>query len=158
MEIERYSHVMHIVSEVTGRLRKDLRPIDALRACFPAGTLTGAPKIRAMELIAELEDDQRGPYGGAIGFFNLDGDLETAITIRTMVVKDGVAHIQAGGGVVADSDPGREYQETLNKARAVLAAVAEGERMEGCPPSPAPRLKGHEVEPVPETRLEEVAA
>ena len=131
MEIERYSHVMHIVSDVVGHLRPGLRPIDALRACFPAGTLTGAPKIRAMEIIAELEADQRGPYGGAIGFFNRDGNLETAITIRTLVLKDGVAHIQAGGGVVADSDPPTEYQETLNKANAVLAAVAEAERMEG---------------------------
>jgi anthranilate synthase component 1 len=108
-----------------------LRPIDALRACFPAGTLTGAPKIRAMEIIAELESDQRGPYGGAIGFFNRDGDLETAITIRTLVLKDGVAHIQVGAGIVADSDPPTEYQETLNKAHATLAAVAEAERMEG---------------------------
>ena len=130
MEIERYSHVMHIVSHVTGRLRKGLRGIDALRAAFPAGTLTGAPKIRAMQIIAELEQDQRGPYGGAIGLFNRDGDLETAITIRTLVLKDGTAHIQAGGGVVADSDPATEYQETLNKARATLAAVAEAELME----------------------------
>jgi anthranilate synthase component 1 len=136
MEIERYSHVMHIVSDVTGRLRDELRPIDALRACFPAGTLSGAPKIRAMEIIAELETDQRGPYGGAIGFFNRDGDLETAITIRTLVLKDGVAHIQVGAGIVADSDPPTEYQETLNKANAVLAAVAEAERMEGHPPAP----------------------
>ena len=109
------------------------RPIDALRACFPAGTLTGAPKIRAMEIIAELEADQRGPYGGAIGFFNRDGDLETAITIRTLVLKDGVAHIQVGAGIVADSDPPTEYQETINKANATLAAVAEAERMEGRP-------------------------
>ncbi|MDQ3811073.1 MAG: anthranilate synthase component I family protein, partial [Chloroflexota bacterium] len=130
MQIERYSHVMHMVSDVTGRLRNGLRPVDALRACFPAGTLTGAPKIRAMELIAELEADQRGPYGGAIGFFNRDGDLETAITIRTLVLKDRVAHIQAGAGIVADSDPTTEYEETLNKAHAVLAAVAEAERME----------------------------
>jgi anthranilate synthase component I len=130
MEIERYSHVMHIVSDVQGKLRDGLRPIDALRACFPAGTLTGAPKIRAMEIIAELEPDQRGPYGGAIGFFNRDGDLETAITIRTLVLKDGVAHIQVGAGIVADSDPPTEYQETLNKAHAVLSAVAEAERME----------------------------
>jgi anthranilate synthase component 1 len=130
MEIERYSHVMHIVSEVVGTLRADLRPIDALRAAFPAGTLTGAPKIRAMEIIAQLESDQRGPYGGAVGLFNRDGDLETAITIRTLVLKEGVAHIQAGGGVVADSHPPTEYQETLNKANAVLTAVAEAERME----------------------------
>jgi anthranilate synthase component 1 len=135
MEIERYSHVMHIVSDVVGQLRPGLRPIDALRACFPAGTLTGAPKIRAMEIIAELESDQRGPYGGAIGFFNRDGDLETAITIRTLVLKDGVAHIQVGAGVVADSDPPTEYQETLNKAHATLAAVVEAERMEGRTPT-----------------------
>jgi len=141
MEIERYSHVMHIVSDVTGRLRGGLRPIDALRACFPAGTLSGAPKIRAMEIIAQLESDQRGPYGGAIGFFNRDGDLETAITIRTLVLKDGVAHIQAGGGVVADSDPATEYQETLNKAHAVLAAVGEAERMESGSRPPVPKLE-----------------
>src|SRR2546428_10389225 len=116
---------MHIVSDVVGQLRPGLRPIDALRACFPAGTLTGAPKIRAMELIAELEQDQRGPYGGAIGFFNRDGDLEAAITIRTMVVKDGVAHIQAGAGIVGDSDPARGYPESLDKAGGGLAAVAE---------------------------------
>jgi len=141
MEIERYSHVMHMVSEVEGQLQPGLRPIDALRACFPAGTLTGAPKIRAMEIIAELESDQRGPYGGAIGFFNRDGDLETAITIRTLVLKDGVAHTQVGAGIVADSDPPTEYQETLNKANAVLAAVAEAERMEafaGPASAPAP--------------------
>jgi anthranilate synthase component 1 len=131
MEIERYSHVMHIVSDVVGKLKPGLRPIDALRACFPAGTLSGAPKIRAMEIIAELEADQRGPYGGAIGFFNRDGDLETAITIRTLVLKDGVAHIQVGAGIVADSDPPTEYQETINKANATLVAVAEAERMEG---------------------------
>ncbi|MBV9168458.1 MAG: anthranilate synthase component I [Chloroflexi bacterium] len=131
MEIERYSHVTHIVSEVLGTLRDGLRPIDALRAAFPAGTLTGAPKIRAMEIIAELESDRRGAYGGAIGFFNRDGDVETAITIRTLVLKDGVAHIQVGAGIVADSDPPTEYQETLNKANAVLAAVAEAERMQG---------------------------
>jgi anthranilate synthase component 1 len=140
MEIERYSHVMHIVSDVVGDLRPGLRPIDALRACFPAGTLTGAPKIRAMEIIAELEADQRGPYGGAIGFFNRDGDLETAITIRTLVLKDEVAHIQVGAGIVADSDPPTEYQETLNKAHATLSAVAEAERMDGLAPS-APKLE-----------------
>lgn len=141
MAIERYSHVMHIVSHVTGTLRDDLRAVDALRACFPAGTLTGAPKIRAMELIAELESDRRGPYGGAIGFFNRDGDLETAITIRTMVLKEGVAYVQAGGGVVADSDPATEYQETLNKAGAVVAAIAAAEKMEAAAAAVKSRLE-----------------
>jgi anthranilate synthase component 1 len=130
MQVDRYSHVMHIVSHVKGRLRKDLKPVDALRSIFPAGTVSGAPKIRAMELIAGLEQDQRGPYAGAIGFFNRDGDLETAITIRTMVVKDGQVHVQAGAGIVADSNPESEYQETWNKARGSLAAVAEAVKME----------------------------
>ncbi|MFN0071500.1 MAG: anthranilate synthase component I [Chloroflexota bacterium] len=124
MEIERYSHVMHLVSNVEGHLRDDLRPIDALRSCFPAGTVSGAPKIRAMEIIAELEQDQRGAYAGATGFFGFNGDLEVAITIRTMVIKDGFAHVQAGGGIVADSDPTAEFEETLHKARAALSAVA----------------------------------
>jgi len=124
MEIERYSHVMHLVSNVEGRLSDAMRPVDALRSCFPAGTVSGAPKIRAMEIIAELENDARGPYAGATGFFGFNGDLEVAITIRTMVIKDAQAHVQAGGGVVADSDPTAEYEETLHKARAALTAVA----------------------------------
>jgi anthranilate synthase component I len=128
MEIERYSHVMHIVSNVRGQLRADLRPVDALRACFPAGTLTGAPKIRAMEIIAELEPDRRGPYGGAVGFFGWNGDVEAAITIRTAVMKDGVAHVEAAAGIVADSDPAFEYEETVNKATAILRAVVAAER------------------------------
>lgn len=132
MEIERYSHVMHLVSNVEGRLRDDLRPIDALRSCFPAGTVSGAPKIRAMEIIAELETDQRGPYAGATGFFGFNGDVEVAITIRTVVIANGKAHVQAGGGIVADSDPTAEFEETLHKARAALTAIAavtpDGER------------------------------
>jgi anthranilate synthase component 1 len=124
MEIERYSHVMHLVSNVEGQLKDTMRPVDALRSCFPAGTVSGAPKIRAMEIIAELERDQRGAYAGATGFFGFNGDVEVAITIRTMVIKDGLAHVQAGGGVVADSDPLAEYHETLHKARAALTAVA----------------------------------
>jgi anthranilate synthase component 1 len=124
MQIERYSHVMHLVSNVEGRLREEMRPVDALRSCFPAGTVSGAPKIRAMEIIAELERDQRGAYAGSTGFFGFNGDVEVAITIRTMVIKDGLAHVQAGGGVVADSDPTEEYHETLHKARAALTAVA----------------------------------
>ena len=123
MSIERFSHVMHIVSDVSGALRGGLRGVDALRACFPAGTLTGAPKIRAMEIIAELENLRRGPYGGAVGYLSYSGDLDTAIAIRTMVARDGVAHVQAGAGIVADSVPSTEYQECLNKARAVMHAI-----------------------------------
>ncbi|HET9919196.1 MAG TPA: anthranilate synthase component I [Ktedonobacteraceae bacterium] len=127
MEVERYSHVMHLVSNVTGKLRPDVTPYDALRAGFPAGTVTGAPKIRAMEIISELEQTQRGVYAGAIGYFSHSGNLDTAIALRTMVIRDGRAYIQAGGGVVADSDPGAEYQESLNKARALLRALDEAE-------------------------------
>jgi anthranilate synthase component 1 len=127
MDIERYSHVMHLVSHVTGRLRKGLSSYDALRACFPAGTVSGAPKIRAMEIIAELEQDKRGPYAGAVGYFDLSGNLDTAITIRTIVMKDGVAHVQAGGGIVYDSDPATEYAETENKAMALIRAIGQAE-------------------------------
>jgi anthranilate synthase component 1 len=123
MSIERYSHIMHIVSNVTGQLREDLRPVDALRACFPAGTVSGAPKIRAMQIINELEPDGRGAYAGAIGFFGYNGNLETAITIRTAVLRDGVAHVQAGGGIVADSQPTAEYQESVAKAQALLTSI-----------------------------------
>jgi anthranilate synthase component 1 len=128
MVIEKYSHVMHIVSKVTGQLRDDLRPVDALRATFPAGTVSGAPKIRAMEIIAELEPDRRGTYAGSVGLFNWDGELETAIALRTALVKDGTVHVQAGGGIVADSDPAFEYEETLNKAAALLRGVLAAER------------------------------
>ena len=127
MDVERYSHVMHLVSHVTGRLRKGLSPYDALRACFPAGTVSGAPKIRAMEIIAELEKDQRGPYAGCVGYFDLSGNLDTAITIRTILMKDGVAHVQSGGGIVYDSDPATEYAETENKARALIRAIEQAE-------------------------------
>jgi anthranilate synthase component 1 len=123
MAIETYSHVMHIVSSVKGKLRPDLGGMDALRACLPAGTLSGAPKIRAMEIIDELEPTKRGSYGGAVGYLSYSGDLDTCIHIRTVVIKDGVAHVQAGGGVVADSDPAYEYRETVAKAEAVLAAI-----------------------------------
>jgi anthranilate synthase component 1 len=123
MSIERYSHIMHIVSNVTGELRPDLRPVDALRACFPAGTVSGAPKIRAMQIISELEPDGRGAYAGAIGFFGYNGNLETAITIRTAVLRDGVAHVQAGGGIVADSEPTAEFQESVAKAQALLTSI-----------------------------------
>ena len=123
MVVERYSHVMHLVSNITGRLRSDCTPMDALRACFPAGTVTGAPKIRAMEIIAELEGERRGVYAGAIGYLSFTGDLDTCIAIRTMVVKDGCATIQAAAGIVADSTPAEEFLETRNKASALLQAL-----------------------------------
>jgi len=124
MVIERYSHVMHIVSNVTGEAREGLSAMDALRATLPAGTLSGAPKVRAMEIIDELEPLKRGIYGGAIGYLSWAGDMDTAIAIRTAVVKNGQVHVQAGAGVVADSVPASEWEETLNKARAMLRAIA----------------------------------
>jgi anthranilate synthase component I len=129
MQVERFSHVMHIVSDVTGTLSSDRSSDDALWATFPAGTLSGAPKIRAMEIIAELEPDRRGAYGGAVGFLSPTGDLEFAITIRTAVIKDGMVHVQAGAGIVADSVPEREYEETINKARAMLLAASAAQRL-----------------------------
>ena len=123
MVVETYSHVLHIVSRVTGKLREGVDAMDALRACLPAGTLSGAPKVRAMEIIDELEPHKRCSYGGAIGYLGFDGDLDTAIHIRTVVVKGGVAHVQAGGGTVADARPDFEFQESVNKAKAVFRAV-----------------------------------
>jgi anthranilate synthase component 1 len=123
MEIESYSHVMHIVSSVSGTLREGVGAMDALRSVLPAGTLSGAPKVRAMQIIDELEPVKRGGYGGAIGYLSYAGDLDTAIHIRTVVVKDGVAHVQAGGGTVADAKPEYEYEESVAKTRAVLRAV-----------------------------------
>ena len=128
MIVERFSHVMHIVSQVTGRLRDDLTAFDVLRACLPAGTLSGAPKIRAMEIIDELEPTRRGTYGGTVGYFSFSGSADTAITIRTAVIKDNTAYVQAGGGVVADSVPETEYYETMSKARAMLSAIAFAEQ------------------------------
>jgi anthranilate synthase component 1 len=128
MVIERYSHVMHIVSEVVGQQRPELSPIDVLRACFPAGTLSGAPKIRAIEIIQSLEPVKRNVYGGAVGYLNWWGDLNLAIAIRTAVIHDGQLHVQAGAGIVADSDPAAEWQETLNKGRALFRAVAHAAR------------------------------
>ena len=125
MVIERYSHVMHIVSNVTGQLKPGLDALAALAATFPAGTLSGAPKVRAMEIIDELEPVKRGIYGGAVGYLGWDGNMDTAIAIRTAVVRDGVLHVQAGAGVVADSDPQSEWTETMNKARAVMRAAAQ---------------------------------
>lgn len=124
MSVERYSHVMHIVSTVVGTLREDRTAFDALRATFPAGTLSGAPKVRSMELIDKAERTRRGLYGGAVGYLDFAGDLDMAIAIRTAVIRDGVAFVQAGGGVVADSVPSAEHQESVNKAQAVLRAVA----------------------------------
>ena len=124
MVIERYSHVMHIVSNVTGTARSGLSAIDALRATLPAGTLSGAPKVRAMEVIDSVEPVKRGIYGGAVGYLSWAGDMDTAIAIRTAVVKDGYVHVQAGAGVVADSIPRLEWEETMNKARAMLRAIA----------------------------------
>ncbi len=123
MIVERYSHVMHIVSHVTGQLRDNLTAFDVIRSCLPAGTLSGAPKIRAMEIIDELEPTRRGPYGGAVGYFSFSGSADTAITIRTAVIKNGIAYVQAGGGVVADSVPENEYYETVSKAWALLTAI-----------------------------------
>jgi len=129
MEIERYSHVMHIVSSVEGRMAEGKSALDALLACFPAGTLSGAPKIRAMEIIDALEPEPRGPYGGAVGYFSYSGDLDTCITIRTLVVEGDETSVTAGAGIVADSDPDAERRETENKAAGMLAAVALAERI-----------------------------
>jgi anthranilate synthase component 1 len=129
MEVERYSHVMHISSTVSGELRDGCSSLDALRAAFPAGTVSGAPKIRAMEVIAELEPDQRGVYAGSLGYVSFGGNLDMAITLRTMVVADGVVYVQAGAGVVADSRPEREFEETLEKAGAMFKAVEMAEEM-----------------------------
>jgi anthranilate synthase component 1 len=128
MVIERYSHVMHIVSEVTGKLKKSKNSFDCFRACFPAGTVSGAPKIRAMEIIDKLENTRRGLYAGAVGYFSFSGNTDTCITIRTILINKGKAYIQAGGGVVADSKPSGEYQETLNKAGALLKAIEMAEK------------------------------
>lgn len=128
MSVERFSHVMHIVSDVRGRLRKGLDAVDVLRACFPAGTVTGAPKVRAMEIIDELEPVARGAYAGAVGYLGFSGNMDTAITIRTIVMTDDRAYVQAGAGIVADSVPEREYVETVNKAKALVRAMERAGR------------------------------
>jgi anthranilate synthase component 1 len=127
MDVERYSHIMHLVTHVQGKLRPDMDAFDALRACFPAGTVSGAPKVRAMEIIAELEPEKRGPYAGAVGYFSFSGNMDMAIAIRTMVVSQGTAYVQAGAGIVYDSIPSPEYEESLNKARALLKALEQAE-------------------------------
>ena len=129
MDVERYSHVMHLVSAVTGVLREGVGPVDVLRATFPAGTVSGAPKVRAMEIIDALEPTRRGPYAGAVGYLHFEGYLDTSITTRTVVLHDGVAHVQAGAGIVADSVPEREEQETRDKASAVLSALRAAEAL-----------------------------
>ncbi|MCE2501571.1 MAG: anthranilate synthase component I [Dehalococcoidia bacterium] len=128
MDVERFSHVMHLVSHVEGELRPDMTTYDALRACFPAGTVSGAPKIRAMEIIAEVEQERRGPYGGAVAYFSYNGNMDTALVLRTGIFKDGVMYVQAGGGVVADSVAEDEYMETRHKSGAMMRAIdtAEG--------------------------------
>jgi anthranilate synthase component 1 len=126
--IERYSHVMHIVSNVEGRIDPRHDGLDALFAGFPAGTVSGAPKVRAMEIIEELEKERRGIYAGGVGYFSANGAMDTCIALRTAVIKDGVMYVQAGGGVVADSDPESEFQETVNKARALVRAAEEALR------------------------------
>ncbi|MGH7735684.1 MAG: anthranilate synthase component I family protein, partial [Gemmatimonadales bacterium] len=127
--IERYSHVMHIVSNVEGDAPEGLDPVDVLMAALPAGTLSGAPKVRAMQIIDELEDVKRGiAYAGAVGYFGADGSVDTCIVLRTGLVKDGVLHVQAGGGIVADSDPDTEYEETIHKSRALQRAAEEAWR------------------------------
>ncbi len=128
LEVERFSHVMHLVSHVEGNLKAELTSYDALRSCFPAGTVSGAPKIRAMEIISEIEGEKRGPYGGAVGYFSFSGNMDTALVLRTGIYKDGVMYVQAGGGVVADSNPLDEYMETKHKSGALMRAIdiAEG--------------------------------
>jgi len=128
MDVERYSHVMHLVTNVQGKLRSDCNAFEALRACFPAGTVSGAPKIRAMEIVADLEPDKRGLYAGAVGYFSFSGNMDMAIAIRTMVMKDGVAHAQAGCGIVYDSVPEKEFEETMNKAGALMKSIDQAER------------------------------
>jgi anthranilate synthase component 1 len=128
MHVERYSHVMHIVSNVVGDLRPECSALDALRVSVPAGTVSGAPKVRAMEIIDEFEPTKRGPYAGAVGYVDYSGNMDTCIALRTMVLAGGHLDVQAGAGIVADSVPEREYEETLNKARALLLAVQIAER------------------------------
>ena len=138
MGIEHYSHVMHIVSSVEADLAPGRDALDALLATFPAGTVSGAPKIRAMEIIDELEPESRGPYAGAVGYLSFSGDLDTCITIRTLLVRDGETSVTAGAGIVADSDPEREERETEQKAAALLAAAGLAERLEAAAGEVAP--------------------
>jgi anthranilate synthase component I len=129
MFVERYSHVMHIVSAISGKLRPDLTAVDALRACFPAGTLSGAPKVRAMEILEELEPARRGTYGGAVMYADFSGNLDSCIAIRSMLAVNGKGYVQAGAGIVADSVPEKEHQESINKAQAVIRAIERARQM-----------------------------
>jgi anthranilate synthase component 1 len=131
MVVERYSHVMHISSTVTGELRDEFDAFDALMASLPAGTVSGAPKVRAMEIIDEIEPHRRGPYAGAVGYVDFNGNMDTCIALRTMVVKDDIAYVQAGAGIVAESNPDSEYRETINKATALLRAIDISEKRSG---------------------------
>jgi len=128
MTVEKYSHVMHLCSTVEGTLKKEMTALDALKSCLPAGTLSGAPKVRAMEIIDDLEPHKRGPYGGAVGYIDFSGNMDTCIALRTMVLVGQKAYLQAGAGVVADSDPAKEYEETLNKAKGLLRALEIAEK------------------------------
>jgi len=130
MVVERYSHVMHIVSQVEGRLSPGRTAYDLMRATFPAGTVSGAPKIRAMQIISELERQQRGPYAGAVSYFSYDGNLDSCIALRTALLKDNTVYIQSGAGLVADSEPYLEFQETLNKAKAMFSAVKMAKKLD----------------------------
>ena len=128
LSVERYSHVIHLVSRVTGQLCEGVKAYDLLRATFPAGTVSGAPKVRAMEILEELETVRRGHYAGAVGYFGFNGNMDTCITIRTILMKGNIAYLQAGGGIVADSEPTREWEETLHKARALSVAIEMAEQ------------------------------
>jgi len=142
MEVERYSHVLHLVSHVEGRLKPYLDALDALRAVFPAGTLSGAPKVRAMQLIAAAEGERRGLYGGAVGYLGYDGNLDTAITIRSAVLREGMAHIHSGAGIVAGSVPEREFEETEHKAAALRRAIELAAGLESTSDRAAPQAGG----------------
>ena len=130
MRVERYSHVMHIVSDVVGELKEELSAVDVLKALFPAGTVSGAPKVRAMQIIEELENQRRGIYAGAVGYISFDGNMDMAIAIRTAVVLGNEGFVQAGAGIVADSDPEREWWETVNKAKALMKAISMAESVQ----------------------------
>jgi anthranilate synthase component I len=141
MTVERYSHVMHLVSSLKGQLREDVDCFDALMSCFPAGTVSGAPKVRAMEIIEELEKTKRRIYAGGILYLDFAGNLDSCIALRTMVIKNGVAHVQAGGGIVADSTPQSEFDESVNKSKALLRALETANASNAAKPARSKRRK-----------------